>query len=92
MALPHAFLVMPSLILSNGAATVPHTFCLSEYFVYTSISLLDREFLGGRDLALLVIFVLSGPSSIPKHRENTQIFVEGIMNNYTVNLKFDIKN
>lgn len=92
MALSHAFLVMPSLILSNSTATVPHISCLSSYFVYTSISLLDRQFLGGRDLVLLIIFVLTGPSSIPKHRENTQIFVEGIMNNYTVNLNFDIKN
>jgi len=60
--------------------------------LYTSVSLLDCELLGGRNLVLLKIFLLSRPSSIPKHTENTQISIEGRMNNCIVNLKCDIKD
>lgn len=85
-------LVVPFLILLNSAATcLRYSAHHSTLFIHLS-SHLDCEFLARKDLVLPITSVFSRPSNIPNHTENTQIFADGIMGNYMVNLKFDIKN
>lgn len=73
LSLSYAFPDLVKVIYSPvGAATMPQTFCLSQYLMYKSASLLGCELLCGKEHVLLAIFVLLGPiSAVYQNREKT---------------------